>query len=128
MLSPHPSTSPGSIRKSPPRAGRICRKIADLVADEFKLEAVALMSSTRGAPRDAYGRQVAMYLAHVGFALSFETISRVFNRDRTTVAHACRVVEDSRDDVTLDCRLVALELMCSETLGECLQGAADVGI
>ena len=72
------------------------------MADEFGLDAAAVTSSTRGAPRAAYARQVAMYLAHVGFALSFETIGRALDRDRTTVAHACRVVEDSRDDARLD--------------------------
>jgi hypothetical protein len=41
-----------------------------------------------------------------------ETISRVFDRDRTTVSHACHVVEDGRDDIWLDCRLEALELFC----------------
>ena len=53
-----------------------------------------------------------MYLAHVGFALSFEGIGRVFGRDRTTVSHACRVIEDCRDDLSLDCRLSALEMIC----------------
>ncbi len=68
-----------------------------------------------------------MYLAHVGFALSFETIGRAFDRDRTTVAHACRVVEDSRDDARLDRRLAALETMCAAS-GERLNGAPDVSI
>ena len=53
-----------------------------------------------------------MYLAHTGFELGFETISRVFDRDRTTVSHACHVVEDGRDDIWLDCRLEALDLFC----------------
>jgi hypothetical protein len=37
----------------------------------------------------------------------------MFGRDRTTVSHACRVIEDSRDDIWLDCRLAALELACN---------------
>jgi len=53
-----------------------------------------------------------MYLAHTGFQLSLETISRIFGRDRTTVSHACHVIEDSRDDIWLDYRLEALELFC----------------
>jgi hypothetical protein len=62
-----------------------------------------------------------MYLAHVGFQLSFGAIGRVFDRDRTTVAHACRVVEDGRDDIWLDCRLEALELFCRWGWGALLQ-------
>jgi chromosomal replication initiation ATPase DnaA len=86
------------------------------------------MAPTRGAPDAAYARQVAMYLAHIGFALSFETIGRVFNRDRTTVAHACRVVEDGRDDVKLDRRVAALELMCGVTSDDNLGGASHDNI
>ena len=86
-----------------------------------------MISPTRGAPHAAYARQVAMYLAHVGFALSFKAIGRAFDRDRTTVSHACRVVEDSRDDVGLDHRLAALEAMCM-VCGERLDGTSDDGI
>jgi chromosomal replication initiation ATPase DnaA len=82
------------------------------VALDFALDADDLVSKTRGPPRIAFARQVAMYLAHVGFALSFEAIGRAFGRDRTTVAHACRVVEDNRDDIWLDLRLATLERAC----------------
>jgi chromosomal replication initiation ATPase DnaA len=68
-----------------------------------------------------------MYLAHVGFALSFEAIGRAFDRDRTTVSHACRVVEDSRDDARLDRRLAMLETTCAAS-GEHLDGTPDVGV
>ena len=127
MLLFHPSPTPASIRQSRTLAKQICHGIAGLVAAEFGLDAAAVTSSTRGAPRAAYARQVAMYLAHVGFALSFETIGRAFDRDRTTIAHACRLVEDSRDDARLDRRLAALETMCAAS-GERLNGAPDVSI
>jgi hypothetical protein len=91
---------------------RTCHWVAFCVGRDFGLETAALFAPTRGAPRAAFARQVAMYLAHTGFELSLETISRVFGRDRTTVSHACRVVEDGRDDIWLDCRLEALELFC----------------
>jgi hypothetical protein len=106
--------------KSPPNsrlatrspAQRICRWVAFCVARDFGLEPAVLFAPTRGAPGAAFARQVAMYLAHTGFALSFEAISRAFGRDRTTVSHACHVVEDGRDDCSLDWRLAALELFC----------------
>jgi hypothetical protein len=106
--------------KSPPNsrlairspAQRICRWVAFCVARDFELEPAELFAPTRGSPRAAFARQVAMYLAHTGFALSLEAIARAFGRDRTTVSHACHVVEDGRDDVALDWRLVALELFC----------------
>lgn len=127
MLLTNPSASLASFGPSRISARRICHDIARLVAEEFELDAAAVTSPTRGSPHAAYARQVAMYLAHVGFALSFEAIGRAFDRDRTTVSHACRVVEDSRDDAGLDRRLAALETMCT-LCGERFDGASDAGI
>src|ERR1043165_8030111 len=104
---PLPSRTPASPARPP--SARTCRWVAFCVARDFGLQPGDLFGPTRGAPRVAYARQVAMYLAHIGFALSFGTISRVFDRDRTTVAHACHVVEDGRDEFRLDLRLEALE-------------------
>ncbi len=56
-----------------------------------------------------------MYLCHVGFSLSFEAIGRLFGRDRTTVAHACRVIEERREDIWFDCRVTTLEHICATT-------------
>ncbi len=71
-----------------------------------------LVAPSRGSPRAALARQVAMYLCHIGFSLSFEAVGRLFARDRTTVAHACRVVEDRRDDRWFDRRVAMLERAC----------------
>lgn len=80
------------------------------VMQDFDVVADDLHAPSRGSPRAALARQVAMYLCHVGLSLSFEAIGRLFGRDRTTVAHACRLVEDRRDDIWFDCRIAALEL------------------
>jgi hypothetical protein len=106
---PAPENSSAAALSAPERT---CHWVAFCVARDFRLDMVALFAPTRGGPRTAFARQVAMYLAHTGFELSFETISRVFDRDRTTVSHACHVVEDGRDDIWVDCRLEALELFC----------------
>jgi chromosomal replication initiation ATPase DnaA len=50
-----------------------------------------------------------MYFAHVVCGLSLTEVGTLFARDRTTVAHACGVVEDRRDDRELDARLDHLE-------------------
>jgi hypothetical protein len=68
-----------------------------------------LRAPTRGSARTAFARQVAMYLAHVACGVSLTDVGILFARDRTTVAHACGVVEDKRDDPDLDCRLEHLE-------------------
>jgi hypothetical protein len=110
---PAPGNSPAATTSSPERT---CHWVAFCVARDFRLDMAALFAPTRSGPRTALARQIAMYLAHTGFELSFETISRVFERDRTTVSHACHVVEDGRDDIWLDCRLEALELFCRSGL------------
>ncbi len=50
-----------------------------------------------------------MYLAHVVFSLSLTEVGHLFARDRTTVAHACMIVEDRRDDRCFDRSLELLE-------------------
>ena len=50
-----------------------------------------------------------MYLAHVACALTLTEVGTLFERDRTTVAHACSLVEDKRDDPDLDRKLEHLE-------------------
>jgi hypothetical protein len=131
MLQSSPSVLPAPPENSsatPFTPERTCQWVAFCVARDFGLEMAALFGPTRGAPRTAFARQVAMYLAHIGFQLSLGTISRVFDRDRTTVSHACHVVEDGRDDIWLDCRLEALELFCRTGWGayrETKQGAGQ---
>ena len=68
-----------------------------------------LWSQTRGKPAAAFARQVAMYLTHVSFGLSLTQVGQVFARDRTTVAHACGLIEDLRDDPAFDRSLELLE-------------------
>jgi Bacterial dnaA protein helix-turn-helix len=79
------------------------------VAQVFGVAHGDLFKATRGRARVALARQVAMYLAHVACGLSFTEVGVLFARDRTTVAHACAVVEDRRDDPIFDRALDLLE-------------------
>lgn len=65
----------------------------------------------RGNSGAAFARQVAMYLCHVGFELSLARVAAAFGRDRSTVAHACHVIEDRREDEAFDDWIAALEAM-----------------
>ena len=110
-------TSPSAVSSPPleaasPDPNEIRRRVIACVAFDFGLDAAALEAPLRGSQRMAFARQIAMYLAHVGFGLSFDAVGRAFGRDRTTVAHACRVVEDGRDDIWFDCRVATLESIC----------------
>lgn len=85
------------------------RAIESAVAAVFEVDANELHAPTRRSAQTAFARQVAMYLAHVACGVSLTDVGILFGRDRTTVAHACGLVEDKRDDPDLDCRLDHLE-------------------
>ncbi len=85
------------------------RHVEHSVAFAFGVDVGELRRPTRGPAEAAFARQVAMYLVHVGCGLSLTETGRLFERDRTTVAHACGVVEDRRDDRVLDQALDWLE-------------------
>lgn len=91
-----------------PADHRLKIAIEAVVQQVFGVSARELHGLTRGEARVALARQVAMYLAHVGCGLTLTDVGRLFQRDRTTVAHACAVIEDRRDERTFD---AALDLM-----------------
>jgi len=108
---------PPDPETSDARPQDVCRLVTACVAFDFGIDADTLRTTLRGSRRIAHARQIAMYLAHVGFGLSFETVGQAFGRDRTTAAHACRAIEDCRDDIWFDCRVATLELVCAAALG-----------
>jgi chromosomal replication initiation ATPase DnaA len=87
---------------------RLRSVIEAAIVEVFGVPHGDLSSASRGKARTALARQAAMYLAHVSCGLSLTDVGLVFARDRTTVAHACAVIEDRRDDAAFD---RALELM-----------------
>ncbi|SEK98608.1 dnaA protein helix-turn-helix [Bosea lupini] len=68
-----------------------------------------VLRTGRGQRRVAFARQLAMYLTHVGFGLTLTQVGACFERDRTTVRHACALVEDRRDQPAFDLAVSALE-------------------
>lgn len=105
-----------------PDTGAVRDAIAAIVAAEFRLPLSHILSPTRGSRRAARARQVAMYLAHVG-GLSLTDVGLMFGRDRTTVAHACGIVEDGRDRVVYDRRIDRLEGCVAQSLDPVGQAA-----
>jgi chromosomal replication initiation ATPase DnaA len=86
------------------------RLIIDLlVALVFAIDLADLQATRRGSPKVAFARQVSMYLAHVACSLSLTEVGVLFGRERSTVAHACCLIEDRRDDPELDLKLDHLE-------------------
>jgi hypothetical protein len=79
-----------------------CSFVRQMVAAAFGLAPTDLEAPTRLSARAAFARQVAMYISHVHLRLSLSEVGRYFGRDRTTAGHACRTVEDRRDDPSVD--------------------------
>ena len=79
------------------------------VASVFDIDSTLILLPTRGSATIARARQVAMYLAHVSCGLSLTRVGVLFERDRTTVAHACKVTEERREDEEFDRAIELLE-------------------
>lgn len=91
---------------------------ADYGAATLVIDMVALATDTpraeiggfeRGGRAAVRARQIAMYLTYVIFQWPLERVGAAFGRDRTTAGHACRHVEDLRDDRGFDDMLERLE-------------------
>jgi chromosomal replication initiation ATPase DnaA len=97
-------------RGAPAHLAALARLTETAAAAMAGLPVQSLRGPARGGRAVTQARQVAMYLAHVVFGLSFSRVGICFGRDRTTVRHACRLVEDGRDDDAREFGLAAIEL------------------
>jgi chromosomal replication initiation ATPase DnaA len=117
---PHPierptSTASRSVRQ--PRASglrgerdmEICESMIDICAAMFNVSSKELRQTGRTANGVARVRQIAMYVTHVALGLTMHEVGRGFFRERTTVRHACHLVEDMRDDEDFDRAVVMME-------------------
>lgn len=93
----------------PVRAAAPAHLAEAAVCGAMRLPAGALRTG-RGPRKIAFARQLAMYLTHVGFGVTLTEVGLCFERDRTTVRHACALVEDRRDQPAFDLSVSALEL------------------
>jgi len=106
-----PPVRPARARRarSASRAVADCMFIQHVIASAHRVDIAKLRAPTRQCAPVAFARQVAMYLAHISRGLTLTEVGRCFERDRTTVAHACRMVEDHRDRPEIDLALDYLE-------------------
>jgi len=80
-----------------------CRVVWRLVTELFVAACGAELPAAMARRRPhCHMRQIAMYLSHVMLSLPYQTIAAAFGLDRTTVVHACAVIEDRRDDLAYD--------------------------
>ncbi|WP_425411037.1 helix-turn-helix domain-containing protein [Hyphococcus sp.] len=116
----------------PKKSDRVARRNARLLArmskeiacEAFGLAHAELTRPDRGDVCVARARQTAMYLAHVVGRLSLNEVSEEFDRDRSTVSHACINVEDSRDSPIIEIQLDYME----KRLRERIASLKDAGV
>ena len=89
------------------RALELCEGMIDIAAALFNVSSKDLRRAGRTSLDVSRVRQIAMYVAHVILRLNMTDVGRGFGRDRTTVLHACHLIEDLRDDEDFD-RIVAM--------------------
>lgn len=106
-------------------AGARLAEVATAAAARIPL--AGLRAANRGRKPVALARQTAMYLAHVAFDLSLTRVGICFGRDRTTVRHACALIEDRRDDPGLEFGLTALEAALLATMAKLGTQPAEAG-
>lgn len=111
-------------------AERRCRLARDIASAVLGVPMAEIVRPTRSPASTCHARHVAMYLAHVIFQVPLTAISLSFGRDRTSVAHGVRRIEDRRDDAAFDALLGRLETLaaaCRALMGEEAGDASDPG-
>jgi chromosomal replication initiation ATPase DnaA len=98
------------------RSLELCECMLDIVSAMFNVSGRELRRPGRSSLAVSRVRQIAMYVCHVVLGLGMREIGCGFGRDRTTVLHACQVVEDLRDDRDFDSIVVAVERVAAAAL------------
>jgi chromosomal replication initiation ATPase DnaA len=84
------------------RVTDICECVLDILSALFNVSGRELRQPGRTSTSVSRVRQIGMYVTHVNMGLSMAEVGRGFGRDRTTVMHACHLIEDMRDDAEFD--------------------------
>ncbi len=86
----------------------VARMAREVVCEAYGVPHAALRTDNRLGEL-ALARQTAMYLAHVVGQLTLNEVAGIFERERSTVSHACINIEDRRDGPVFDLQLEFME-------------------
>lgn len=104
--------------------------VNQMVAATVDLPPEKLLQCNRGKASAARARQISIYLMHTTLSFSYTEIGKIYSKDRTTISHACHVIEDLRDNESFDLKLNRLERMIGVVLklsDESFEGAVRNG-
>ena len=96
----------------------LCERMTDIAAAFFSVSGKELRYCGRSRIEVARVRQIAMYVTHVALGMTMTDVGRGFRRDRTTVMHACHLIEDMRDDEDFDCIVARFEKIARAAFAE----------
>ena len=103
---------------SPIYKRRVAMAALDVLSSAFNVSVSKMLTSSRQRASVASARQIAMYLCNVVGQLSLREIAIEFDREPSTVSHACHVIEDRRDDGVFDRQITFLEDAMRERVRE----------
>ncbi|HEV7255437.1 MAG TPA: helix-turn-helix domain-containing protein [Mesorhizobium sp.] len=98
-----------------------CEGMIDISAAFFCVSSKELRRVGRTSLAVSRVRQIAMYVAHTLLGLSMKEVGRGFGRDRTTVLHACHLIEDMREDAEFDRHVTLIECVALAAFGSRLE-------
>ncbi|MDR3475222.1 MAG: helix-turn-helix domain-containing protein [Devosia sp.] len=84
------------------------------VSEDRSVSLLELLQPSRGPAEVAHARQLAMYLVHTLLGRTLTEVGTLFGRDRSTVAHACALIEDERERAEFDQAVGRLEAAIAE--------------
>jgi hypothetical protein len=87
----------------------VCEAMQDVLAACFSVSGRELRAQGRTRAEICRVRQIGMYVAHVIAGLSMFEVGLGFQRDRSTVAYACHLIEDLRDDPDFERVILMIE-------------------
>lgn len=106
-------------------AAAVCEGMIDLAAELFNVSGRELRSPGRNVTSVVRVRQLAMYVAHVALQLTMGEVGKGFGRDRTTVVHACHLIEDLRDDADFDAVAARFEYLATRLFAHAIEKKGD---
>jgi chromosomal replication initiation ATPase DnaA len=90
-----------------------------IVMQVYGVPVTEMRAPTRGRPLVARARQIAIHLARSVFAMSHKQLAAEFGRDRSTICHACQLIDGMRAaDGEFDSALRWMEALLRRAAGK----------
>ena len=97
---------------------RICKIVSHIVSEFVMLTGERVQMRRDRRRVICHIRQIAMYICHVTLSIPLNDIASAYGKDRSTVGHACGVVEDRRDNAAYDEFVTTIERLIKTIFGQ----------